>query len=250
MFTQYALVFALGLLPSVVWLIFFDLEESEHPKPVGDLVFAFVAGAAMTFAALFAQLTLLRLLQENGLAPHSLSGITLFATIEELLKFGIVFLLVSRRPSFNRPIDAMIFMITVALGFAAVENIASLINQGGLETVITNAKSLEVVVLRFLGATLLHCTTAAIIGFHWAVGWLRHKLLAVHITIGIIIASLLHAVFNYLIITTGPSSWALAFAATIGFFVLIDFEELRSVEESYERGVQNAAAASVLPPQS
>lgn len=247
MATQYLLVFGLGLLPSVVWLIFFDLEESEHPKPISDLLFAFIVGAMTTFLALIVQMAMLSYLREIGISQHHLFGVSLFALAEEILKFGTVFLLVSRRQSFARPIDAMVFMITAALGFAAVENIASLINQGGLQLAITSASSLEVVVLRFLGATLLHSVTAGIIGFHWAVGWVRGKLVWLHILVGILIAGALHAVFNYLILTTGPASWALVFAAMIALFVLIDFEELRTEEEEYEQGVAAAASATLLP---
>ncbi len=234
MFLQYALVFGLGLLPSVVWLIFFDLEEAEHPEPIPDILYAFIVGAMTTFVALLVQVGLLKLMPGWGISPHDPYGISIFSFIEEILKFAAVFFLVSRRPAFNTPIDAMIYMITVALGFAAVENIASLINQGGFTAAVTSAKSLEVVVLRFLGATLLHSVTAGIIGFHWAIGWIRGRLLWLHIFAGIVIAGLLHSIFNYLILTTGPASWALAFVATIAFFVLVDFEELRTEEEAQE----------------
>jgi protease PrsW len=233
--TQYLLIFGLGLLPSVVWLIFFDLEEAERFQPIRDVLYAFLVGAVSTFVALLAQMALLRLMPGWGISPHDTYGVSIFAFVEELVKFSAVFFLVSRRTSFSKPLDAMIYMITVALGFAAVENIASLINQGGLEAAITSAKSIEVVVLRFLGATLLHSVTAGIIGFHWAVGWVRGRLVWLHILIGIVVAGLLHSVFNYLILTTGPASWALAFVATIAFFVLIDFEELRTEEEAQER---------------
>ncbi len=232
MLLQYALIFGLGLLPSVVWLIFFDLEEAEHPEPISDILLAFIIGSITTFVALLVQIALLKFMPGWGISPHDAYGVSIFAFAEELLKFGAVFFLISRRPSFSEPIDAMIYMITVALGFAAVENIASLINQGGLMAAITSAKSIEVVVLRFLGATLLHSVTAGIIGFHWAIGWVRGRLLWLHILAGLVIAGLLHSIFNYLILTTGPASWALAFVAMIAFFVLVDFEELRTEEEA------------------
>jgi len=125
----------------------------------------------------------------------------------------------------------MIFMITAALGFAAVENIASLINSGGVQAAFVSFKGFEVVMLRFLGATLLHSVASGIIGFHWAVGWIRGKLLGTHIVIGILISTILHSVFNYLVLAYGPASWALVFVAIIAFFLLVDFEELRSEEE-------------------
>ena len=234
MLLQYALVFGLGLLPSVIWLIFFELEESKHLRPFQDILFAFIVGSITTFAALVVQMGVMKLMPLWGISPHDGTGVSIFAFIEEILKFAAVYFLISRRKSFKEPLDAMIFMITVALGFAAVENIASLLNQGGLAAVITSAKSVEVVVLRFLGATLLHSVTAGIIGFHWAIGWVRKRYVWLHILVGIVIAGLLHSIFNYLILTTGPASWALAYVATIAFFVLVDFEELRSEEEAEE----------------
>jgi RsiW-degrading membrane proteinase PrsW (M82 family) len=236
MLLQYALVFGLGLLPSIIWLIFFDVEESEHAEPVPDIIFAFVVGSVTTFVALLVQVVLLKYFPGWGILPHDAYGVSILAGIEEILKFLAVFFLVSRRPSFKEPIDAMIYMITAALGFAAVENIASLINQGGFDGAITSAKSLEVVVLRFLGATLLHCVTAGIIGFHWAIGWVRRRYFWLHIMAGLFIAISLHSIFNYLILTTGPASWALAFVATIAFFVLVDFEELRAEEDAQKAG--------------
>jgi RsiW-degrading membrane proteinase PrsW (M82 family) len=217
-----------------VWLIFFDLEESEHHEPIMDLVYAFMVGAVTTFIALIIQVALMRVMPLWGVAPHDELGITLFSFVEELVKFLAVYYLVSRRSSFTKPIDAMIYMITVALGFAAVENIASLINQGSAAAALASARSLEVVVLRFLGATLLHTVTSGIVGFHWAIGWIRGHLFWFHIVIGLVIATSLHAVFNYLILTTGPASWALAFVAMISFVVLVDFEQLRTEEEELE----------------
>jgi RsiW-degrading membrane proteinase PrsW (M82 family) len=232
MLSTYLIAFGLGLLPSVIWLIFFEQEDSDQPEPIKDILYAFILGAVTTFAALAVQIFVLPYMVNAGFSLHSPVGVTIFGGIEELLKFLAVYLLVARRKAFDEPLDAMIYMITVGLGFAAVENIASLINHGA--TVITPA-ALQVVVLRFLGATLLHSAASGIIGFHWALGWVRGSHQKLHILAGLIIAIALHGIFNYLILTTGPASWALAFVAIISFFLLIDFEELRTEEESVSR---------------
>ncbi len=238
---QYALVVVLGLLPSIIWLIFFEREEADHLESAGDLVYAFLLGVATTFAALIVQLSLVKFVMPASFSAHLPLGITLFSAIEEILKFFAVYLLIRHRRAFAEPLDAMIFMITVALGFAAVENVATLINQGGVALAFGSPHALEVVTLRFLGATLLHCVASGTVGFHWAVGWIRGRRLWLQLAIGLCIATILHAVFNYLILATGPASWAVVFAAGIAFFLIIDFEELR-VEEVTER------AAGMSPP--
>jgi RsiW-degrading membrane proteinase PrsW (M82 family) len=231
MLPEYLTIFAVGLLPSIIWLVFFERTERERPERVTDLAFAFFVGVLSTFAALFFQIGVAKYFATVGIDNHSGIGVSVFAAIEELLKFSGVFFIVARRKSFTEPLDAMIYMITAAVGFAAVENIALLINTGAATTILQDIKTLEILVLRFLGATLLHAGASGIIGFHWAVGWVRGKMLWVHILVGIIISSLLHGAFNILVLKYGPASWALLFVAAIAFFLLIDFEELRTEEE-------------------
>lgn len=222
------LAIALGIIPSIIWLIFFDQEDNKHPEAWRNLSFAFILGAFMTFFALAVQLGLNHFFIEYHIASKSPLAVGMFATIEELLKFLAVFIMIRTTKYFDEPLDAMIFMVTVALGFAAVENIASLINQAGILSAGLTPKTFEVLTLRFLGATLLHSLTSAMVGFHWAVGIFTKKLVAWHIFTGLAIASLLHSVFNYLIIRTGPASWAITFVIIIAFFVLIDFEKLKA----------------------
>lgn len=231
MYLEYLTIFAVGLLPSFIWLVFFEKTERERQERVTDLAFAFFVGALSTFAVLFLQIGFARYFATIGVDNHSLLGVSVFATLEELVKFFGVFCIVARRKSFTEPLDAMIYMITAAVGFAAVENIALLINTGAAASILQDIKTLEIIVLRFLGATLLHVVASGIVGFHWAVGWVRGRLLWLHAGVGLVIASALHAVFNVLVLKYGPASWALAFVAIIAFFLLIDFEELRTEEE-------------------
>jgi len=242
---EYLLAFGLGLAPSIVWLIFFEYEEAKHGEPISRLIYAFIIGSFTTFAALAVQLAVIPYFQAHAISQHNLLGISIFASIEEILKFLAVYFLIAWRFKFDEPLEAMIYMITVALGFAAVENIASLVNQGGLHGAVISAAALESIILRFLGATLLHSATSGIIGFQWAVGLVRKKYVWLHLMLGVVMASLLHSVFNYLIIMTGPSSWGLAFVVFISLFTLIDFEELR-IEDESEHAMLMKASENIM----
>jgi len=156
--------------------------------------------------------------QFQGIAPYGIASLFVLAGIEEIVKFGAVFFSVSKRKEFDEPIDPMIYMVTAALGFAAIENIA---------TVFQAPSSLETATLRFVGATLLHSLSSAVVGYYWgrflAFGtkyWRR-------IIAGLLGATVLHVVFNYLIITTGPMGMVIVFLVFIAFFVLRDFEILK-----------------------
>ncbi|MEK7110775.1 MAG: PrsW family glutamic-type intramembrane protease, partial [Patescibacteria group bacterium] len=117
-----------------------------------------------------------------------------------------------------------------ALGFATLENLGALQGNNLPETALISGAALNIafqtVSLRFIGATLLHTLTSAVVGYYWAMDireFFERRLLLV----GLTFATVLHAVFNYLIINHRDLSYALIFVVTIGFFVLSDFEKFR-----------------------
>lgn len=148
------------------------------------------------------------------------------AIIEEYFKYGAVRILVEGRPEFDEPIDAMIYMITAALGFAALENALFIV-----PTIAENFDiGFQLTANRFIGANLLHATGSGIVGFFLARAFFshyKHHFLA----IGILLASLLHALFNYIIIKKGllPGSVDLLILllSIMTLMVLIEFEQLK-----------------------
>jgi len=143
--------------------------------------------------------------------------LTWLAGIEEVLKFAIVFLWVNRRKDFDEPIDAMIYMIVAALGFAAVENVA---------TALRAANSFELLAMRFIGATLLHSLASGLVGYYWAKGIVQGRIWQ-SVLIGFFWATALHAIFNYLMLNFGPGIKVTSFLIFLAFFVLADFESLK-----------------------
>jgi RsiW-degrading membrane proteinase PrsW (M82 family) len=124
-------------------------------------------------------------------------------------------------------------MIVAALGFATLENIGAITNAaiaaGNGQTAIL-ASIFETTSLRFVGATLLHTLTSGIIGYHWALGVVK-KNVSRYIISGFVIATLLHATFNYLIIHYEGIGYSILFLLIVGFFVLNDFERIKVEEE-------------------
>lgn len=223
----------MGLVPSFAWLIFYIREDVKHPEPKILIFFSFLVGGLVTFAVLPIQLWLNNRLPSLGIPIYSLTSFLILGAIEEIFKFLSVYIFIHRRHEFDEPLHAMIYMITAALGFAAVENVASIF-QAANGTVL-NVAILESLTLRFVGATLLHSLTSGLVGYYWgqAFGrglkayYLRHKRELLFVGKGLIIASVLHAVFNYLIIKTGPASLAVVFVVFVGFFLLSDFERFK-----------------------
>lgn len=217
-----ALVF--GLLPGFAWLVFY-LGEAPHPEPKRLIVFTFIVGIAFGFFTVAIENIFNS--WATGIGIQELSLISLFglAAIEEVMKFAAAHFAINRNPGFNEPADAMIYMIVAALGFATLENIGAISGISPQAALIPAV--LETISLRFIGATLLHTLTSGIVGYYWALGIVRGKVVR-HLAVGLLIAAILHATFNYLILTYGGAIYSVVFLLVIGFFVLNDFEVLKA----------------------
>ena len=115
----------LGLLPSFAWLGFYLLEDLQHPEPKRLIFYTFLAGAFITIFVLQAQVWIYNWLKIYGIDLYSGISFIFLAAVEEFFKFFAAWLVVKGRKELDEPIDAMIYMIVAALGFSAVENIAS-----------------------------------------------------------------------------------------------------------------------------
>jgi protease PrsW len=239
----------LGLIPGFAWLIFY-LSEDPHPEPKPLIVYTFIVGIvsgfftiiieelfnAGTAAAGIPSLTALTQTIQASVAGISATTFLqlLFlliglAAIEEVMKFAAAYFAVGKSPVLIDPLDAMIYMIVAALGFATLENIGAITNVAAAAASGQGAifvSVFETVSLRFVGATLLHSLTSAIVGYHWALG-IKHQKVPHYIVSGFIFATILHASFNYLILNYAPIGYSVLFLLVIGFFVLNDFEKLK-----------------------
>jgi len=214
------LVLLLGLLPSFIWLSFF-LQEDIHPEPRKMIFLVFITGVFAALGAYFLQLWASGQLLIYGVFSESLAYLSIFAGIEELVKFLAAYLVIRRSRHFDEPIDAMIYMMTAAMGLAAVENIAVAFENGFAAITVGS------LMFRFLGATLLHALSSSAMGYYWAQGIVR-KLTPIYLLWGLFMATLLHTVFNYFIVVfENGFIYSIGVLMLASFFVFYDFEKLK-----------------------
>ena len=192
-----AILVTLGLAPSLVWLSFY-LKKDCHPEPKSLLTKAFLMGIIIAPLAVLLQLgfsELKNIFDFEFLYQGTPAFFLWSSFVEEFLKFFAIYLVVVRSPEFDEPIDAMIYMITAALGFAAIENVLVMFGliSGGVGT------ALNTLALRFIGATLLHALASGLMGYFLAMSWFFQEHKKKLLIFGLAIATLFHAVFNMLI---------------------------------------------------
>ncbi len=213
------------MLPSLAWLFFF-LKEDVHPEPKRLIIYTFSIGALITIPTLLIQIAFQNFLLAS---VGTVLLVIVLALIEELSKFLAAYLAVHKNSAFDEPIDAMIYMIVAALGFATIENLFILSNILTTTAPALLSQAANVLLLRFVGATLLHVLASGLLGFYWAKGKLGART-APFLVKGVIIATLIHAIFNYLVLKFENNNllYAGIFLLVASFFVLQDFEKLKT----------------------
>lgn len=214
----------IGIAPGFLWLFFF-LREDIHPEPRRLIFYTFLIGALMSLPVFASQLLLQKTFSLIG--QLGLVLIIGLAVIEEFFKFSAAYLAIRDNPAFDEPIDAMIYIITAALGFATIENIFIAVNA------VSIAQTATLTSLRFVGATFLHSLASALVGYQWAQG-IIHRSVAKFVFKGIIYATVLHASFNYLILHFEEQNllYSSILLVVAAFFVFVDFEKLREGKQN------------------
>ena len=188
----------LAPLPSLIWLAFY-LRKDRHPEPNRMVIKIFLLGVLMVPLAGFLEYGAGFLIDRLSLVNKIAILVISFAFIEEILKYAVVKFGVLKNPEFDEPVDSMIYLIIAALGFAAAENIWLL--SRALPGDIQIGPAVEFITARFLGATFLHALASAIVGYFLAASLLiSSKIRKIFVTGGLIGATILHSVFNYIII--------------------------------------------------
>ncbi len=223
----------IALLPGFAWLYFY-LQEDPYAAPKSLIAKTFIAGGASAFIALAVQIGLQKIglsfeMEDGSYVVSGLLVLTIlaFSFVEEIVKFAAAFVTVHGDPAFDEPLDAMIYAIVAALGFATIENIGAVQH----DLVVSSGSTVfaaifQTLTLRFIGATLLHTISSGLIGYYWALH-IRKFGSGYMLPLGLLLGTLLHAMFNFLIISYGNLMYAVAFVVVMGVTVLTDFERLR-----------------------
>lgn len=226
--TQFAIAFLGGLIPALFWLWFWLREDKERPEPYLLVALAFIGGMMVVPIALPLQ----------KMALENFSGqnlVFIWVIIEETLKYAAALLLILWHKDVDEPIDVIIYMIAIALGFAALENALFIFNPIMAGDFMNSALT---GFFRFLGATLLHVLASGTVGAFLAIAFYKSNLLKFAFgALGLFIAIVLHALFNFFIMdASGETILGVFLFVWLGIIVLfLIFEKVKIIEARHNR---------------
>lgn len=214
-----------GILPALIWLAFWQSEDKKRPEPSGRIIQTFLLGAMAVPLVIPFQRWALTYFPEFGLETF-----LAWAILEEVFKFAAAFIALKAIEN-DEPIDSLIYLITAALGFTALENtlfIANpLLQQDIAGTVVTGS-------LRFIGSSLLHTVSSATIGLALALTYFEKTWVKwVAGSIGLILAIFFHTAFNLFLLAENSLSTFLTFATVWSgiALLLLAFEKVKTLRK-------------------
>ena len=217
-----AIAIALGVIPAILWLIFWLREDDQgNRKPLGLIALTFIAGMLAVLFVLPVEKFISTLTKDN------VTLITLWATSEEIIKYLAFIAIMNKSEYLSEPVDYAIYLMTAALGFAALENTLYLIRPGIMTDTTVAFLTGN---MRFLGSTLLHSVASGIIGMGIGLAYFKTKeARQLFGFIGFIMAVALHSVFNFFIMQKDGENFlqVFGFLWVITIIIMLLFERLR-----------------------
>jgi len=210
-----------GIVPAIFWLWFWlHQEDQEKPEPLGLIIISFILGGLTVFIAIWLEKYSLNFIKDKTYQ------IIAWATIEELIKFLGVMVIIFKNNNIDEPIDYPMYFIAIALGFAALENILYLVNPFNTSGAIVGMLTGN---LRFMGSTLLHAIASAMIGSALGLSFYLKQYRIIYAFIGIICAIVLHSVFNFFIMKGSGENFlsVFGFLWVVTIIIILIFEKLK-----------------------
>ncbi len=207
-------------------------EDARKPEPYFLIAITFIAGMAVVPMALPLQKFALDLYD-------GVNVMYVWVTIEEVLKYAVALIVIFWNREVDEPIDMVIYLVVIALGFAALENALFVFNPliagDYLHSALTGS-------FRFLGATLLHVLASGTVGVVLALTYYKSKWTQVAAgTCGLFLAIVLHALFNFFIMDASEETilgvFLFVWMGVIVLFLL--FEKIKMLENAHNRALSH-----------
>ena len=187
----------LGFAPGLYWLWYFYQRDKLEPEPKKLIFVSYFLGILAAALVIFINM------------PFKLNyfvGAVVSAPIlEELAKFLMVWAYLYRNKNFSEPMDGIVYASAVALGFASIENGLYLfrINQQA-QFLLSNT-----ILIRALLSVPAHALFSGIWGYALGRYKFDKKKNRFIVLYGLLLAILLHALFNFLCLIEIFSSFGL-----------------------------------------
>lgn len=206
---------ALAIAPGIAICIFIYLKDKYNREPLGLLLVSFILGMLSTIPAMILQVL-------NNTTPESLAGKSIkelavftylvVALSEEGSKYFMIRFFGYRRTTFDEPFDGIVYAVMVGMGFATLENIGY-VYQNGMATGI----------LRMFLSVPAHATFAVLMGYYMGLAKFDAGNSIKYLFLAILLPVIFHGTYDFFLFS-GNNLLHIA-GAIISFIVAIQLSK-------------------------
>ncbi|MGD9678582.1 MAG: glutamic-type intramembrane protease PrsW [Vulcanibacillus sp.] len=192
--------------PGLALLSFIYLKDKYEPEPLSLIVKLFILGGVLVFPAYVIE----RVFQEGITNFEIFTKVINIAIIEEFLKWFTLYFIMYKHIEFNEPYDGVVYSVSIAIGFATIENLGFL---------FFNSVEPTLILLRAFLPVSGHALFAIIMGYFIGQAKFnknknRHKLLFLSLAIPIFT----HSIYNLILYQTFTEWFYLMIPFLIGLW--------------------------------
>lgn len=181
------------VIPSIL-ILFYFIKSDKFKEPKKIIIMTFLLGVMITVPAGYLNHYILKIFSNGDVLNDALIG-GFFAGgfVEEVLKFLVLYFYILKEKAFNEPMDAIVYGITVSLGFATLENFDYVY----FHSAEYNISSLETAIIRSISAIPLHAVCGVMMGFYF--GMYAFVSGGKNLSLALIVPYIFHGTYNFMV---------------------------------------------------
>ncbi len=223
---MYLLLFALA--PAIIIMIYVYFRDRYEKEPIKLIMKGILLGAIIIFPVGLIENYLIEFGKLYGkILKAAWDGYIVAGATEEAFKYLMVFILIWRNSNFNEKFDGIVYAVSVALGFATVENLFYVFSQN----------SMQVGLLRAFTAVPGHTIFGIVMGFYLGLARFDQPNRTKWLLKAFLIPWLLHGTYDFMIMSGHP----LLILTFIPFLIFMYRVGLKRMREFNDQSIFNPA---------
>lgn len=218
----------LALTPAIIIMMYVYFRDKYEKEPIKLILKGMLLGAIIIFPVGLIENILTVFGKSLPLIPKAAwDGFVVAGFTEETFKFMMVFILIWRNQNFNEKFDGIVYSVSVALGFAAIENLFYVFSEN----------SIQVGLLRAFTAVPGHTIFGIIMGFYLGLARFEPMYRRKWLLRAFVIPWFLHGLYDFMLMSGHP----LLLLTFIPFLIYMYRIGLKRMKEFNQQSIFNPA---------
>jgi len=212
-------IILVSLAPVFIILVYIYVRDKYEKEPISLLLKSLGLGALIVIPVVFVEWLLRAIMPYlSGMGTAFYDAFVVAAFTEEVFKFAVLYFLIRKSSEFNERFDGIVYAVFISLGFAAVENVLYVYEDG-----------LDVGLMRAFTAVPAHALFGVSMGYYFALSKFETESTDINMFKALAVPIVLHGIYDFILMTGHPY---LLFAF-IPFLIYLWWSGMKKIKHGY-----------------